>query len=148
MEDGGHQDSPITVALASPQRPPEQVRDGQTVPEAPSAAVPPERNPTSSATSGTQWPLVSALMPTRGRPDLAAQAARYFLAQDYPNMELVIVDDGPFGLGNCLPPDARIRHVHTGQGRSVGAMRNHACELARGEILAHWDDDDWYGPER
>jgi glycosyltransferase involved in cell wall biosynthesis len=87
-------------------------------------------------------------MPTRDRPDLAAQAARYLLAQDYPNVELVIVDDGPPGLGDYLPQDPRIRHIHTGLGRSVGAMRNHACELARGQILVQWDDDDWNGPQR
>src|SRR5580704_8237177 len=27
-------------------------------------------------------------------------------------------------------------------------MRNRACELARGEAVVHWDDDDWYAAER
>ncbi|HEY1490798.1 MAG TPA: glycosyltransferase family A protein, partial [Verrucomicrobiae bacterium] len=31
---------------------------------------------------------------------------------------------------------------------SIGAKRNLACQSARGEIVAHWDDDDWYAPER
>jgi glycosyltransferase involved in cell wall biosynthesis len=87
-------------------------------------------------------------MPTRDRPDLAAQAARYFLTQDYPNRELVIVDDGPPGLAPHLPDDRRIRHVQTGQLRTIGAMRNQACQLAHGQVLAQWDDDDWYGPQR
>lgn len=30
---------------------------------------------------------------------------------------------------------------------SLGLKRNVACQLARGEIIAHFDDDDLYGPE-
>ena len=28
----------------------------------------------------------------------------------------------------------------------IGAKRNIACELAQGEVIAHWDDDDWMAP--
>jgi glycosyltransferase involved in cell wall biosynthesis len=31
---------------------------------------------------------------------------------------------------------------------SIGAKRNVACEQARGTFIAHWDDDDWYAPQR
>jgi Glycosyl transferase family 2 len=31
---------------------------------------------------------------------------------------------------------------------TIGAKRNLACEEARGEIIAHWDDDDWHAPDR
>src|SRR5262249_61234848 len=31
---------------------------------------------------------------------------------------------------------------------SIGAKRNLACEMAQGEIIAHWDDDDWYAVNR
>ncbi|HKV13013.1 MAG TPA: glycosyltransferase, partial [Thermoanaerobaculia bacterium] len=31
---------------------------------------------------------------------------------------------------------------------SIGAKRNLACAEAKGEIVAHWDDDDWYSPDR
>jgi O-antigen biosynthesis protein len=99
--------------------------------------------------AGPSLPLVTAIMPTRNRPDFAQQAVRYFLDQDYPARELLVLEDGASPLAGRLPDDPRIRHVVTGlPARSIGAMRNEACRLARGEIVAHWDDDDWYGPER
>jgi len=27
-------------------------------------------------------------------------------------------------------------------------MRDHGCEVARGEVVVLWDDDDWHGPDR
>ncbi|HXL62038.1 MAG TPA: glycosyltransferase family 2 protein [Mycobacterium sp.] len=94
-------------------------------------------------------PLVTAIMPTRDRPEFALQAVRYFCDQDYPNKEMVVLEDGTPSLAGRLPDDPRIRYIATGAAlRSIGAMRNEACRLARGEIVAHWDDDDWYGPQR
>lgn len=29
-----------------------------------------------------------------------------------------------------------------------GTKRNMACEMSRGELIAHWDDDDWMAPQR
>jgi O-antigen biosynthesis protein len=94
-------------------------------------------------------PLVTAIMPTRDRPEFALQAVRDFCAQDYPNKELLVLEDGTPSLAGRLPDDPRIRYVATrAAARSTGAMRNEACRLARSEIVAHWDDDDWYGHER
>jgi glycosyltransferase involved in cell wall biosynthesis len=64
------------------------------------------------------------------------------------NCELVVVDDGVDGVASVLPRDDRIRHVRVDGRRSVGALRNLACEHARGEFIAHWDDDDWMSDVR
>jgi O-antigen biosynthesis protein len=93
-------------------------------------------------------PLVSCIMPTRDRPDFALQAVEYFLRQTYPERELVVVDDAAEGLVDRLPRDPRIRYVRSPREESLGAKRNRACELARGSLVAHWDDDDWYAPAR
>lgn len=93
-------------------------------------------------------PLVSCIMPTRNRADFALQSIRYFQRQDYPNRELIIVDDGEDGLQARLPDDSRLRYLRLGQGETTAAKRNMACEQARGAIIAQWDDDDWYGPGR
>jgi O-antigen biosynthesis protein len=117
---------------------------------APAAPTPRPVPPTRPAVAAAPAPpLVTAIMPTRQRPEFALQAVRYFFAQDYPNKELVVLEDGPPALAGRLPDDPRVRYVASGAAsRSIGAMRNEACGLARGDIIAHWDDDDWYGPER
>ena len=115
-------------------------------PPASPAAIPALR----AAPPGPRPALVSCLMPTRDRPDLARQAVKYFLAQDYPHKELVIVEDGPPRLAPLLPDDTRIRLVSRAPAAtaSIGALRNQACQLARGDILLQFDDDDWHGPAR
>lgn len=88
-------------------------------------------------------PLVSCIMPTCNRRGFVPQAIRYFLRQEYAPKELIVIDDGSDPVHDLLPVDARIRGVRLGEKRTVGAKRNLACELARGEIIVHWDDDDW-----
>jgi glycosyltransferase involved in cell wall biosynthesis len=88
-------------------------------------------------------PLVSCIMPTRDRRDLVPQALRQFLRQDYPHAELIVVDDGDDKVADLIPPDPRLRYLALDGRRTVGAKRNLACEAARGEIILHWDDDDW-----
>jgi glycosyltransferase involved in cell wall biosynthesis len=87
-------------------------------------------------------------MPTADRSDFALQSVRCFLRQEYPERELIIVDDGMADLSGLLPPDPRVRYLRIPSRLSAGAKRNFACEQARGSIIAHWDDDDWYGPSR
>jgi glycosyltransferase involved in cell wall biosynthesis len=96
----------------------------------------------------TTLPLVTCIMPTRDRPAYVRQSIRYFERQTYPERELIILDDGIQPLAGEIPIHPRIRCVRSAPGQSVGAKRNQGCELARGTIIAHWDDDDWYGPDR
>jgi glycosyltransferase involved in cell wall biosynthesis len=93
-------------------------------------------------------PLVTCIMPTCDRHCFLPEAIRYFLRQDYPNLELVIVDDGNRPVDPLLPDDPRIRLIRLSQKKNIGAKRNIACAEARGEFIVHWDDDDWYPPDR
>jgi len=93
-------------------------------------------------------PLVSCIVPTRGRADWLLQSVQYFQRQHYPARELIVVDDGDEDVGQALPADPAIRYHRVGRGTSIGAKRNRACELAAGEIIVQWDDDDWYGADR
>ena len=93
-------------------------------------------------------PLVSCIMPTYKRRAFVPQAIYYFLRQDYPNKELIIVDDSTDEVGDLVPGDERIRYIRSPGRQSIGLKRNLACAEARGPIIAHWDDDDWYAPHR
>lgn len=83
-------------------------------------------------------------MPTYNRRLFVPQALRYFLRQNYPNRELVIVDDGTDKIEDLVPADERIIYISLEARTSIGYKRNLAVEQSNGEIIAHWDDDDWY----
>ena len=87
-------------------------------------------------------------MPTYNRRPFIPQAIRYFLRQDYPRCELIIVDDGADPIADLVPADPRIRYIRRTEKATVGAKRNLACAAAGGEVIVHWDDDDWYPPWR
>ena len=93
-------------------------------------------------------PLVSCIMPTGNRRSFVPQAIRCFLRQDYPNLELLVVDDGADSSRDCVPEREGIRYLHLDQKMTLGAKRNFACEQSRGEFIVHWDDDDWYPSRR
>ena len=92
--------------------------------------------------------LVSCIMPTCDRRRFVPAAIEYFLRQDYPESELIVVDDGADPVADLMPADSRVRYVRLPARATVGAKRNIACEHARGPIIAHWDDDDWHAPHR
>jgi glycosyltransferase involved in cell wall biosynthesis len=93
-------------------------------------------------------PLVTCIMPTANRRAFVPHAIEYFLRQDYAERELVILDDGEDAIGDLVPADARITYLRETRRRSVGAKRNACIDAARGEIVVHWDDDDWSAPQR
>jgi glycosyltransferase involved in cell wall biosynthesis len=93
-------------------------------------------------------PLVSCIMPTHNRRRFIPRAIEYFLRQDYPNRELIILDDGDDAVRDLVPEHEAV-HYHTLSERlTTGEKRNMAIELSRGELLMHWDDDDWISPTR
>ncbi len=93
--------------------------------------------------------LVSCIMPTCDRQDLVPVALKSYLSQDWPDKELVVIDDGAEtveGLVKQLVPDAV--YIYLAEKQVIGVKRNLACEAARGEVICHFDDDDWSAPGR
>lgn len=89
---------------------------------------------------------VSCIMPTTPeRHSFIPEAVECFLAQTWAAKELVILNDG----GEPLRYEHPLVRVVNEEGKStIGAKRNRLCELAEGEIICHFDDDDWSSPER
>ena len=93
-------------------------------------------------------PLVSCVMPTWNRRLFVPAAIDSFLKQTYENRELVILDDGEEEIKDLIPDDLRIRYFFEDHRRITGDKRNRINELAAGELICHWDDDDWSAPTR
>ena len=63
------------------------------------------------------------------------------MRQDYPNKELIVINDCPGQELICDGPGVRV--VNVGERfLSIGDKRNAGVGLARGELIAPWDDDD------
>ena len=84
---------------------------------------------------------------SEGRNALAREAVRCFVEQTYRPRELLILNEGEESLGL---EGENIREIRIGRvaTRTLGDLRNLALELASGDWVIQWDDDDWYGPQR
>lgn len=91
-------------------------------------------------------------MPTANRRALLPLALHCFNNQTWPDRELVIVDDGQDCVEDLVIASgmSKIRYCRLEQARCVdiGTKRNWCCQLAHGDVIIHWDDDDWFSPGR
>jgi len=97
-------------------------------------------------------PLVSCLMVTRNRPELARRALRCFQKQTYAQKELVVLDQGDDDrlqeFIRQLGDERIVHHRVPGGTLKLGALRNLSVARASGDYLAQWDDDDLSAPHR
>lgn len=91
-------------------------------------------------------PLISCVLVTRDRPGFFRQALRCFLAQDYPNKELVVVDDGGTRVGEWCAGVPGVTYIGLDRTTPTGSKLNIGIDAARGDILQKLDDDDFYAP--
>ena len=92
--------------------------------------------------------LVSCIMPTKNRRKFVPLAIHYFQRQDYPNKELVILDDGMDDVSDLIPADPNIHYHRSASDITLGAKRNMCIEACAGDLIMHWDDDDWMASHR
>ena len=99
-----------------------------------------------------ETPRVSIYIPTRNRVRLLRRAVGSVLVQDYPNIEVIVVDDGSTdGTAEFLA-----EMQHSGQlcafrnpfPMGAPASRNFAIQNASGEFITGLDDDDYFLPGR
>ena len=92
-------------------------------------------------------PRVSVITPTHSRSKFLQLTRQCFLSQTYRNAEWLILDDSESkdpNFGNADTGD--IRYFHSGDKLTIGEKRNFLIEKASGEIIIHFDDDDFYAP--
>lgn len=91
---------------------------------------------------------MTCLCLTRNRRRWLPQAIACYRLQTYANRELLILSEGEDVRDLVPPDDASIRLIHVEGNFPIGAKRNFGCERAAGEIVAHFDDDDYSAPGR
>ncbi|MGP4110787.1 glycosyltransferase family 2 protein [Streptomyces sp. 4N509B] len=93
--------------------------------------------------------LISVIVPTRDRPTELGAALDSVAAQDWPDLEVIVVNDGGAPLEPVVAEHRRsmdLRLLTLTEPRGVAAARNAAFPRARGAYLAFLDDDDVYLP--
>lgn len=90
--------------------------------------------------------FVSVVLCTRNRPEGALQTVRGLVSLEYPNFEIVVVDNAPSddrtrdAIVSEFEMDARVRYVRE-EIPGLSCARNRGVEEAKGEIIAFTDDD-------
>jgi glycosyltransferase involved in cell wall biosynthesis len=92
-------------------------------------------------------PLVSVVLPTFNRAQTLPRAIRSILAQDYENLEVLVVDDGSTDdTADVMAQfdDPRVRYLPQAANRGASRARNAGLRECRGEYIAFQDsDDEW-----
>lgn len=99
--------------------------------------------------SGTR-PFVSVICPTYNRRKFLPNIIKQFLYQTYPQefMEMIIVDDSPKSNEDIIPKQSNIKYHYLPEKMILSNKRNYINDLATGDIIVCFDDDDFYSPER
>ena len=96
-------------------------------------------------------PFVSVITPTYNRREFIPILIHLFKQQTYPAelRELVILDDSPTTNEDIIPKDDKsIRYYYEPNKMPLGEKRNKLNELAKGDVIVCFDDDDYHYPER
>lgn len=94
--------------------------------------------------------LVSVLIPCRNAGRWLGATLDSVLAQTWPNVEIVVVDDASTddSLAVARSRESRGVRVVAGEGRGAAAARNRAFAEARGEVVQFLDADDLIAPDK
>jgi glycosyltransferase involved in cell wall biosynthesis len=94
-------------------------------------------------------PLVSVIIPTYNRRRLLEQAIQSVFDQTYPNVELIVVDDGSTDETAIFLDEFKQRLTVLRQSnRGVSAARNRGIRAAGGEYICFLDSDDYWKPPK
>jgi glycosyltransferase involved in cell wall biosynthesis len=93
-------------------------------------------------------PLVSAITPTFERHSFLPLLYNCFKRQSFVDIEWLVMDDSalPSEFMQTLD-DPRVHYEHRTERLSIGMKRNLLIERAQGDVIMHFDDDDFYGSE-
>ena len=101
------------------------------------------------AAADTDVPTVSIVSLRSDRRHFIPLLEACVEAQTYPSqkIEWVIVDDGPDNVGHDFHDSSQI-YFHINKKLALGRKRQVACDIASGEFIFFFDDDDLHYPHR
>jgi len=90
-------------------------------------------------------PFISVVIPTCDREEYAMECLASILNQDYRDIEVLVIDQGPPGqlarlIAAAYPGETRLLYFNLARAGAAKA-RNFGIENARGSVLAFIDDD-------
>lgn len=94
-------------------------------------------------------PLVSICIPCFNQAEFVGECIASALAQTYPEVEVIVIDDGSTdeSLAVIQSFNGRIRW-ETGPNRGAPSARNHALAISTGEYINFLDADDLLEPQK
>ncbi len=95
-------------------------------------------------------PLVTVIVTVHNRFELARRAIASVVTQEYPAIQMVVVDDASEVLFKIEPvsrTDFKQQVVRLEKNQGPGAARELGRRLARGKYIAYLDSDDVYEPD-
>jgi glycosyltransferase involved in cell wall biosynthesis len=100
-------------------------------------------------THSAPTPLVSVIIPAYNAAAFLRETLDSALAQSYPNLEIIVVDDGSTDTTPQLLETYadRIRVLHQANAGQAAA-RNHGARESHGELLAFLDSDDLWDADK
>src|SRR5207245_2502668 len=91
-------------------------------------------------------PRISVVVCTHNGERTIGRCLEGLLKLNYPNFEVIIVDDGSTDKTPAIARECGFRLIST-ENRGLGAARNLGLEAATGEIIAYIDDDTYPDPD-
>lgn len=94
-------------------------------------------------------PRVSVIIPTYNRAGMVKESIDSVLSQTYPNIELIVVDDGSTDDTREILATYGDQIVTVFQNNGgAGKARNAGLKIATGDLIAFLDSDDYYLPDK
>lgn len=97
--------------------------------------------------SRAEQPLISVVIPAYNGEAFLEQAIESALAQTWPRIEVVVVDDGSTDRSPEIAASYPLKLVRQ-ENRGVAAARNRGVDEADGDLLSFLDQDDMVRPEK
>jgi len=92
-------------------------------------------------------PLISVIIPTFNRFQFLLEAIESVESQSYPNLEIIVVDDGSTDKTSTISNKENLKYIFQ-KNQGPSAARNTGAKIAKGDWLAFLDSDDLWKPKK